>query len=495
MTESIAEMVIPGTYIEVRAEGLIGVGGIVTGNIGIVGTAARGPVGEVRTLSSLADAYDIYGLADTFDPPRKDVALTLVRTLQQAFEGGASTVLAVRVANLADDADAQAATLDVKMGDGTPAFTLTAKGHLDPKDRDKPKDQQKELANSSGTWGQDITVKVSTDSATGLTRLTLTYRKQTEAFEDADLAKLVEKIQGSVPKKLEGSRLVSASALAAAADPTKSLKDFKGPMAGGVDGANVSVDDLSGGLAVLEDQPVNILLVAGESASRVGNAVQGHLQRTLNEGRERIAVLGAKSPGDPTNVTAVTDEAEALENDRVVLVTPGLALENGDLPPSYLAAVVAGKLSTLAPHVSLTNKSLPATPSVRYTTGSVKALLGSQVLVVRTKFGTQVVRGITTSAPPFSQIAVRRTVDYAKAGVRLGSDPYIGRLNNARVRAALQATLDGFLSQMVLDEMLTGYELSVTATRAQEIAGVCSVVMNLKPTFSIDFIRVTMNLE
>ena len=46
MSESIAEMVIPGTYIEVRAEGLIGVGGIVTGNIGIVGTASRGPVGR-----------------------------------------------------------------------------------------------------------------------------------------------------------------------------------------------------------------------------------------------------------------------------------------------------------------------------------------------------------------------------------------------------------------------------------------------------------------
>ena len=41
MSESIAEMVIPGTYIEVRAEGLIGVGGIVTGNLGIVGTASR----------------------------------------------------------------------------------------------------------------------------------------------------------------------------------------------------------------------------------------------------------------------------------------------------------------------------------------------------------------------------------------------------------------------------------------------------------------------
>jgi hypothetical protein len=77
----------------------------------------------------------------------------------------------------------------------------------------------------------------------------------------------------------------------------------------------------------------------------------------------------------------------------------------------------------------------------------------------------------------------------------LGSDPYIGRLNNSRVRGALKATLDGFLSQMVLDEMLVSYELEVSATRSQEINGIAQVTMTLMPTFSIDFIRVTMNLQ
>ncbi|TCJ28937.1 phage tail sheath C-terminal domain-containing protein [Nocardioides jejuensis] len=481
MTESIAEMVIPGTYIEVRAEGLIGVGGIVTGNIGIVGTAARGPVGAVRTLSSLADAIDIYGLPDAFGAPRlTNTPLTLVRALQQAFEGGARTVLAVRAANLAtgnDELPVAASFGVTRASDASAAFTLTAKGHLD---RDKAP-----IANSSGTWGQDITVTTSTDAATGTHRLALSYRKQTEVFEAATL--------GDLRTAATASRLVDVSALTGAA--TGGPTPAKGPMTGGADGANVGVTDLADALGELENEPVNILLVAGEASKRVGNIVQGHLQRTLNEGRERIAILGVAADGSATDVGDVTDEAGALENDRVVLVAPGLVSGTDTLPASYTAAVVAGKLATLAPHVSLTNKSLPVTPSVRYSTGSVTTLLGAQVLVVREKFGNQVVRGITTSAPPFSQISVRRTVDYAKAGVRLGSDPYIGRLNNARVRAALQATLDGFLSQMVLDEMLTGYELSVTATRAQEIAGVCAVVMNLKPTFSIDFIRVTMNLE
>jgi hypothetical protein len=106
-----------------------------------------------------------------------------------------------------------------------------------------------------------------------------------------------------------------------------------------------------------------------------------------------------------------------------------------------------------------------------------------------------VVKGITTDDGAFRQISVRRTVDYAKAGVRIGSNPYIGRLNNSRVRAALKATLDGFLSGMVLDEMLTGYTLDVSATRAQEINGQAIVTMTLQPTFSIDFVKVIMNLQ
>ena len=44
-------------------------------------------------------------------------------------------------------------------------------------------------------------------------------------------------------------------------------------------------------------------------------------------------------------------------------------------------------------------------------------------------------QGISTDTGAFKQVSVRRIVDYAKAGVRLGANPYIGRLNNARVRA------------------------------------------------------------
>ena len=88
MSEAIAEMVIPGTYIEVRSEGLISVGSIATGNIGIVGTAAKGPVNTVVPLGSFPEVLDIFGPADSFTTPVEAATpLTLTRALAAGVRG------------------------------------------------------------------------------------------------------------------------------------------------------------------------------------------------------------------------------------------------------------------------------------------------------------------------------------------------------------------------------------------------------------------------
>src|SRR5215212_3625911 len=98
-----AELILPGVYIEVRPEGLIVPGQISVGNLGVVGTASKGEIGQAVVVSSYADAVQRFGPYDSFldpsDPtkPRAD-SLTLVRALEQAFAFGATTVFAVRVA-------------------------------------------------------------------------------------------------------------------------------------------------------------------------------------------------------------------------------------------------------------------------------------------------------------------------------------------------------------------------------------------------------------
>lgn len=474
MSESIAEMVVPGTFIEVRSEGLIAVGSIATGVIGIVGTAGQGPVETAVAIGGFSEALDIFGPADPVGAPVEDATpLSLSRALEQAYAGGARNVIAVRVAN----GDPVAASLPLKSGTND-LFTLTAR--------------------SPGSAGNGITVTIVDDgtSAVPRFRMTVAQRAVRETTGGANA--------GELRTAVADSRLVSAGELATGAAPRNPDTLAAAPLTGGKSNPRVSSTDVARGLAVLENQSVNLLLVAGLGADSVSAVVGGHLERTENEGRERIAVLGARASGTATDVSAPLEDTTAVSDDRIVVVAPGVQIEEaqGDtivrrtLPPSYTAAVVAGALSGLAPHVSLTNRALPIQAlDVLYSSAALQRLLQGRVLLIRRKFGFQVVRAITTDTGAFRQISVRRTVDYAKAGVRSGADPYIGKLNNARVRGALQATLDGFLSQMVVDEMLTGYELEVTATRAQEIQGIAAVTMTLQPTFSIDFIRVTMNLQ
>ena len=71
---------------------------------------------------------------------------------------------------------------------------------------------------------------------------------------------------------------------------------------------------------------------------------------------------------------------------------------------------------------------------------------------------------------------------------------WLSLLNNDRVRKALKGSINGFLAGMVDDEMLVSYELDVTATRDEEIRGIARVTMTVRPTFSIDFVKVVMFL-
>jgi len=121
-------------------------------------------------------------------------------------------------------------------------------------------------------------------------------------------------------------------------------------------------------------------------------------------------------------------------------------------------------------------------------------LVVARVLALEARNGFRVVKAITTDAGAFRQITTRRIVDYAKFGVRSAAEPYIGLLNNDRVRKALKGSINGFLAGMVDDEMLESYELDVTATRDEEIRGIAKVTMTLRPTFSIDYIKVVMFL-
>lgn len=244
-------------------------------------------------------------------------------------------------------------------------------------------------------------------------------------------------------------------------------------------------------------EDVNIL-IAPELSTTAALAVLGPaLETAENAGRDMIAVVGADA-ATPANIVA-----QAPNNDRIIFTAPGVmafdAAESDlvSLSGTYAAAAFAGLLSTLAPHNSPTNKTLAGVVRLarRFSYAETIQLLNGRVAVLEQRGGVRVVRGLTTDDGGFRQVTTRRITDFAKAGIRKASDPFIGRLNNERVRKALYGAVDGFLATMLQDEQLTGYTLEVTATRQDEIGGRALVNAVLRPTFSIDFVAVTMVLE
>lgn len=379
-----AEMILPGVYIEVRPEALIVSGPVSVGNVGIVGTASppatvppapeRGVIGKVYELSSFAEAKEEFGAYDPFDNPTTPGSpLTLTRGIELAFSHGARKVLAVRVATTANYA---------------------------------------------------------------------------------------------------------------------------------------------AGLEALLNEDAHIIVVPGSDAATAGAALKAHCETAssdLNK-RDRIAIVGSRQMTAGEDVTDFLDyiESSAIDSDRVVFVAPGIVTTDAakaaageedtsvTLPGTYAAAAIAGILSSKSAHVSLTNKPLSVKKlEVKFNSGQLESLIGDdiRVLPLEERNGPRVVRGITTSTnSAWRQITTRRIVDYAKFGVRSAAQPYIGLLNNDRVRKALKGSINGFLAGMVDDEMVTFYELDVTATRDDEIRGIAKVTMTLQPTFSIDYIKVVMFL-
>ena len=91
MAESFAldSLVIPGAYVQVRADALIAGAAVSTGNIGIVGTAGATP-DATEILSGYDDAVNAFGAYDAFSSGKKN----LTRGLELAYRNGGGVTFA-----------------------------------------------------------------------------------------------------------------------------------------------------------------------------------------------------------------------------------------------------------------------------------------------------------------------------------------------------------------------------------------------------------------
>jgi hypothetical protein len=565
-------MILPGTYIEVRAEGLIAPGQVTVGNVGVVGTAAKGPIVEEGTevkptlLSNYNDALAIFGPYDAFsNPTTAGNSLTLVRALELVFANGGSTVYAVRVAGssakaathtiLSDTPNKKAATLtarskgawgndltvNVEAAETDPVIQLKkVSGPLvklahapivnNPRNRITVKfaltgittdfkilyDSATPLSagevnikTSDGTLTFGGTAPGASDeinatyvvSKTTAAKVTLQLGAASEVYTVVDDQNLVDSINsGAAPSALVTATVGELPNVLPAKTPNIFAR-----FSGGDNGASGA--PYTTGIKALLDVDAHIIVAAGQD-DRVGSDLDAHCQTASTDvfKRDRIAVVGSAAAG--TDVHGYVDKlvSNKLASDRVIFVAPGFVTTSsakGDedanpikLPGAYTAAVIAGKLAALPPHVSLTNKSVAVQDvEVKFSDPQLTELVQNRVTALEVSRGIRVLRGQTTDDGAFREITTRRIVDFAKFGVRAAAGPYIGLLNNERVRSALRTTINSFLQGMLDDEMLVAYKLEVSATRDEQIKGIVQVALSLQPVFSINFIRVTMILS
>jgi hypothetical protein len=283
-------------------------------------------------------------------------------------------------------------------------------------------------------------------------------------------------------------------------------------------------------LSLLEE--IYYVMVAGADENSTYFAkMLAHITTALGQSKERIMLVG--SSNDYSDLSDFMDSSSgfltdttllALKgNERVMVMAGGIEYPNpynpddptGNptefdiLPGSYAVALIAGCLLSRDWHEGITNMAPSQAGYVfedtqyRFQYGQVGKLTQGGVNLIEYKGAAAslpyvIVDGITftDATSPFHDINIRQIIDYIRKGMRGSSLPFIGKLNNARTRGTLRTSLERFLDRALARGFLNAYvDLQVTATRADEIAGIAYVDVSVQPVYILKFIKIRIKVE
>lgn len=263
-------------------------------------------------------------------------------------------------------------------------------------------------------------------------------------------------------------------------------------------GSSPSVDDYQAALDRLElAEEVDLVLASAHhqlsaaDVRRVHQAIVAHCSKMAEVARSRIG-LGSIAATESA-VRDTLDHATDVRSDHFILVAPHGA-----------EAATAGLLGRQDYFKSPTFKTVASlgVPAGNYSDAQLTQLLQGNVCVVneRRGRGVIVVKGLLTSG---RQINVQRTVNKAVRDVKALSDNYIGLLNNAGTRNALQQQAHALLLQMEKDGALVpstdgsdpAFKVNVHSTQNDFTLGIVRVDIALRPVRAIDYIYATIFVQ
>jgi phage tail sheath protein FI len=531
--------IIPGVYAEVL---LNGTGAPVQDDsldvLGIIGTFSRGPVNTPTAVADLAQAALLFG---DIDNSQSTNFLTGMWAVKLAMDQGASRVVICRIGQ---DGVIETASLDIKdlvtgatsgavTGSGSPqavtvasnpitagflvgqtiavggaapedvvitalsATTITGVftlSHLSGVSLTQEAVVATVSAPSPGTFGNLYTVQVAAGTLSNTVKLTLTGDGRTEVWDNLTMTP-------GTPRYLPDFLNANSTLVVIAVGVSPNLPAVLAPtVLSGGDNGNVTADsDYIGvatpaptGLFALDTQNVNVIVCAGQSSASIHTAMDVHCQAK----GDRIAVVGGVIA---ESKAATLARAAALASDRVVLAFPGIqefdALANATvkLPSAFTAACIAGRLCTLDPYKSPSNKQIRGILGMEKDTNDADLadLIQGGVMVVTQKgrLGFRIRDGLTTTISfPFNQVNIRRLFDQIVRGVTEGNQDLVSDPNNEDLWHALEQGINDFLDKLKSQGAIRLFYCKVYSSLTDQKAGFLYADVGIFPTYAADFI-------
>lgn len=528
--------IIPGIYPEVLLNGSgIPVQDDSLDVIGVIGTFSRGPLQKPTAVANLAQAMLLFG---DLDNTQSANFLTGMWAVKLATDQQASRIVILRVGDadfaaldikdnivgeLADDITAnvvaQAVDMDedplaagflvgqqVAIGGAAPeTVTLTAVSSTqisaifteDHSIGDSVTQQAivaSLTAPTPGTFGNLYTVAVAAGSFVDTVKLTVVGDGKQEVWDNLTMTP-------GTQRYLIDFLNANSTLLLATAGPSPNLPATLAATAlsGGTNGNVTDDSDYIGsagppatGIAAFVGQNVNIIVAAGQSSAAIHTALDVHCQSM----GDRIAVVGGELGEDKSETLA---RAAALASDRVVLSYPGikvfdqLANDTVTLPSAFFAANVAGRIGTLDPFRSPSNKQIRGIlgMEVDVNDADLSDLIQGGVVVctVKGRLGFRLRDGLTTTASfPFNQINIRRLFDQIVRGVTEGNQDLVSEPNNEDTQHALKQGITDFLDRLQGQGAIKQFYVNVYSSEADQKAGFLYADIGIFPTYAADFI-------
>lgn len=403
----------PGAYFNLIAQAISLVDEGFRGRVAIVGRADWGPVDEFQLLTSEEDAGAVFGSG-----------LSLSKLVKQALRGGASEVVALRIAG----STSAEATATLEDGSAAAALTLDAK--------------------YPGVRANSFTVTIAANPVSGSDLLlyengVLIEAHTIESGENQDWVTKINEESGFLTAAVAGAENRVVANVVDEAFTT------------GDSGGTVVAGDYTAAQDLAEQEDFDAIVFDDDVVTANQDAAVAWAQDRRAGGHYFILVTGSAAADDLTDAQT---RAAAIDDEGVVYVFPGFTDNDGVFYSGQEAAArVAGLIAARGVSQSITFARLDdvATVETRLSNEEVRSGLVSGVTLIthdgevaRVEKGINTLTTFTEAKPQsFSKIRTVVTLDEIRGGLERGFKEMIGTVTNdadgqASIIGAGQAFLD-----------------------------------------------------